>query len=132
MRAQAFQNKEQMATMSGRKVLEVNPYHPVIYNLFEKIQADKDDEKAKFTVQMLWQAALLEGGYEISDPSALVKRVYGLMSAELGVDADAPLREIELPEDPEPEEEEVEEAGDAEDDEDDEAEEAAEDVKEEL
>jgi len=131
MRAQAFQNKEQMATMSGRKVLEVNPYHPVIYDLFEKIQEDKEDEKAIFTAQMLWQAALLEGGYEISDPSALVKRVYSLMSAELGVAADAPLREIELPEDPEPEEE-PEDAGedDAEDAE--EVEETGGDDKEEL
>ena len=112
MRAQAFQNKEQMATMSGRKVMEINPRHPVIYDLFQKIQEDKEDEKAKSTAEMLWQAALIEGGYEISDPSALVKKVYGLMSAELGVDADAPLVEIELPEDPEPEpEEEVEEVG---------------------
>jgi len=131
MRAQAFQNKEQMATMSGRKVLEVNPYHPVIYDLFEKIQEDKEDEKAIFTAQMLWQAALLEGGYEISDPSALVKRIHTLMSAELGVAADAPLREIELPEDPEPEEE-PEDAGedDAEDAE--EVEETGGDDKEEL
>jgi len=105
MRAQAFQNKEQMATMSGRKVLEVNPYHPVIYDLFEKVQENKEDESAIATIKMLWQAALLEGGYEISDPSALVKQIYGLMSSELGVDPSAPLVEIELPEDPEPEEE---------------------------
>ena len=85
MRAQAFQNKDQMATMSGRKVLEVNPYHPVIYDLYEKIQEDAESETAARTVEMLWQAALLEGGYEISDPSALVKRIYSLMSSELGV-----------------------------------------------
>jgi len=115
MRAQAFQNKEQMATMSGRKVLEVNPYHPVIWDLYQKVKENKEDETAISTTQMLWQAALLEGGYEIADPSALVKRVYGLMSSELGVDRDAPLVEIELPEDPEPEPEaEAEEAGEEE------------------
>merc|ERR1711948_218740 len=30
MKAQAFQNKEQISMMSGRKTLEVNPNHPVI------------------------------------------------------------------------------------------------------
>jgi len=137
MRAQAFQNKEQMATMSGRKVLEVNPYHPVIYDLFQKIKENKEDEKAIQTTQMLWQAALLEGGYEISDPSALVKQVYGLMSEKLGVDTDAALIEIELPEDPEPEEEAEEaktddEAEDVDDDADEKAEEKKEEVSEEL
>merc|ERR1711974_323777 len=56
---------------------------------------------------------LIESGYEIADPSALVKRVYSLMSKELGVDADAPLKEVELPE----EEEEAEEDDDKEDEE---------------
>lgn len=98
--------------MSGRKVMEINPRHPVIYDLFQKVQEDKDDATAKSTAEMLWQAALIEGGYEISDPSALTKKIYGLMSTELGVEADAPLVDIELPEDPEPEpEEEVEEVG---------------------
>merc|ERR1711959_398508 len=30
MKAQSFQNKDQMSTMAGRKTLEVNPNHPVI------------------------------------------------------------------------------------------------------
>merc|ERR1712039_1036278 len=33
MKAQAFQNKEQISMMSGRKTLEVNPNHPVIADL---------------------------------------------------------------------------------------------------
>ena len=45
--------------------------------------------------QVLFQTALIESGYEIADPSALVNRVYKLMSKELGVDPDAPLKEVE-------------------------------------
>merc|ERR1712156_311507 len=30
MKAQAFQNKDQLSMMSGRKTLEINPNHPVI------------------------------------------------------------------------------------------------------
>merc|ERR1719223_1773966 len=116
MKAQAFQNKDQLSQMSGRKTLEVNPNHPVIADLLAKVKADKEDAAAKDTAHVLFQTALIESGYEIADPSALVNRVYRLMSKELGVDPDAPLKEVEVPEGEEEEEE-------AEDDEDSETEE---------
>merc|ERR1739848_608677 len=75
MRAQSFQNKDQVNMMSGRKTLEVNPNHPVLVNL-----------------------------------------VYRLMSKELGVDPDAPLKEVEVPEGEEEEEEAEEEEKDESDD----------------
>merc|ERR1712183_64571 len=111
MKAQAFQNKEQLQMMSGRKTLEINPNHPVVIDLLSKVKADKDDAAAKDTAQVLFQTALIESGYELSDASALVNRVYRLMSKELGVDPDAPLTEVEVPEDEEETEEEEEEEG---------------------
>merc|ERR1739845_203270 len=89
---QSFQNKDQVGMMSGRKTLEVNPNHPVIADLLSKVKADKDDKPALDTAQVLFQTALLESGYEIADPSALVNRVYRLMSKELGVDPMHPSR----------------------------------------
>merc|ERR1712051_275611 len=112
MKAQAFQNKEQLGMMSGRKTLEINPKHPVVVDLLNKIKADKGDTAAKDTAQVLFQTALLESGYELADASALVNRVYRLMSKELGVNPDAPLKEVEVPE--EEEEAEEEEKDDAE------------------
>merc|ERR1711977_399170 len=105
MKAQAFQNKDQVSMMSGRKTLEVNPNHPVIVDLLSKVKADKEDKAGVDTAQVLFQTALIESGYEIADPSALVKRVYKLMSKELGVDPDAPLKEVEIPDEEEAEEE---------------------------
>jgi heat shock protein beta len=106
MKAQAFQNKDQMGMMAGRKTLEVNPNHPVVVDLLAKIKADKEDATALDTAQVLFQTALIESGYEIADPSALVSRVYRLMSKELGVDPDAPIKEVEVPEEEEEAEEE--------------------------
>merc|ERR1712167_78373 len=105
MKAQAFQNKDQISMMSGRKTLEVNANHPVVIDLLNKIKDDKENQAAVDTAQVLFQTALIESGYEIADPSALVNRVYRLMSKELGVDPDAPLKEVEVPEDAEEEEE---------------------------
>merc|ERR1719253_1094839 len=86
MKSQAFQNKDQLSMMSGRKTLEINPNHPVVADLLNKV---KEDKAAVDTAQVLFQTALIESGYEIADPSALVNRVYRLMSKELGVDPSA-------------------------------------------
>merc|ERR1712014_523761 len=132
MKAQAFQNKDQLSMMAGRKTLEINPNHPVISDLLTKIKADKEDKAAVDTAQVLFQTALIESGYEIADPSALVNRVYRLMSKELGVDPDAPLKEVEVPEGEE--EEEAEEEDDKDDDESEDKEESddSDEKKEEL
>jgi len=112
MKAQAFQNKDQLSMMSGRKTLEINPNHPVIVDLLSKVKADKEDKTAIDSASVLFQTALIESGYEIADPSALVKRVYRLMSKELGVDPDAPHKEVEIPDEEEAEEESDSEGGD--------------------
>merc|ERR1711967_141950 len=106
MKAQAFQNKDQISMMSGRKTLEVNPNHPVIVDLLQKVKDDKENSAALDTAQVLFQTALIESGYEIADASALVTRVYRLMS-----------KEVEVPEEEEEEEAEEEEEEEEEEDE---------------
>merc|ERR1712217_865666 len=129
MKAQAFQNKDHLSMMSGRKTLEVNANHPVIVDLLSKVKADKEDKAALDTAQVLFQTALIESGYEIADPSALVNRVYRLMSKELGVDPDAPLKEVEVPEEEEEaEEDDKEDEGDDAEDKDGEEKEDKEDL----
>merc|ERR1711870_112412 len=132
MKAQAFQNKDQISMMSGRKTLEINPNHPVIVDLLNKVKTDKEDKAALDTAQVLFQTALIESGYEIADPSALVNRVYRLMSKELGVDPDAPLKEVEVPEGEEEVEEDEKDEKDDDESEDKEESEEKEEKKEEL
>merc|ERR1712070_115903 len=127
MKAQAFQSKDQIGMMAGRKTLEINPNHPVVTDLLSKVKGNKEDSAAMDTALVLFQTALIESGYDISDPTALVNRVYRLMSKELGVDPDAPLTEVEIPE--EEEEEAEEEDSDASESEEDKTEEGE---KEEL
>merc|ERR1711972_585957 len=132
MKAQAFQNKDQLSMMSGRKTLEINPNHPVITDLLAKVKASKDDAAALDTAAVLFQTALIESGYEIADPSALVNRVYRLMSKELGVDPDAPIKEVDVPEGEEEEAEEDKDDKDSDDDKSDEEEEGDDKKGEEL
>merc|ERR1719253_2172166 len=112
--------------------LEVNANHPVVVDMLSKIKANKEDTAALDTAQVLFQTGLIESGYEIADPSALVSRVYRLMSKELGVDPDAPIKEIEVPEEEEePEEEDKDDDDEKDDDEKDEKEEEPKDDKKE-
>merc|ERR1711988_1044716 len=127
MRAQAFQNKDQIQMMAGRKTLEINGNHPVVFDLLQKVKADKTDAKAVSTAETLFQTAMIESGYEISDPADLAMRVYKLMSQQLGVDPNEPVKEIELPE--EEEEADTTEETEEEGEESEEAEEATEEKK---
>merc|ERR1711881_297004 len=120
MKAQAFQNKDQIQMMSGRKTLEINPNHPVVHDLLLKVKENKEDQKAIDTATTLFQTAMIESGYEISDPASLVSRIYRMMSTELGVDPDAPVKEVEVPEDEEEADDDKDSDDDKEDDKDDE------------
>merc|ERR1711918_99577 len=51
MKAQAFQNKDQIGMMSGRKILEINANHPVVADLLAKVKADKEDKSALDSAQ---------------------------------------------------------------------------------
>merc|ERR1712216_908919 len=43
MKAQAFQSKDQIGMMAGRKTLEINPNPPVVTDLLSKVKANKED-----------------------------------------------------------------------------------------
>merc|ERR1712185_716295 len=103
----------------------------VVVDLLSKVKANKEDSAAMDTALVLFQTAMIESGYDVSDPTSLVNRVYRLKSKELGVDPDAPLKEVEIPEEEE-EEAEEEDSDASEDDKKEEAKKEEEGEKQEL
>merc|ERR1711907_234964 len=79
-----------------------------------KVKEDKENQKTIDTATTLFQTAMIESGYEINDPAQLVQRIYRMMSTELGVDPDAPVKEVEVPEDEEEAEDDKDDDDDAE------------------
>lgn len=57
-----------MAMMRGQRTLEINPDHPLIVGLRDKVTDDKEDESAKAMAALLYETALLESGFELDDP----------------------------------------------------------------
>merc|ERR1712154_595225 len=123
MRAQAFahhQNKEML--MDGMGTMEINPRHPFIISLYEKIEINDEGETEdgdlpkldQVTKDALWNildTALLNGGFPVTEGKGFTNRMMRTIKAQLGVDGVALLPEIEVPveDDVPPEDEEEEE-----------------------
>lgn len=50
-----------------KKILEINPKHPLILGLLEKADADQFDEKTKELVHVLYETTLIRSGYALKD-----------------------------------------------------------------
>uniref|UniRef100_A0A0X3PMK1 Endoplasmin n=2 Tax=Schistocephalus solidus TaxID=70667 RepID=A0A0X3PMK1_SCHSO len=91
MTNQAFQSADKTTTayyMSQKKTLEINPHHPLMKELLERVQVDQNDEKAKENALLLFETATLRSGYQLKDPAAFVERVERMMRNNLGVGLD--------------------------------------------
>jgi len=90
MKASAFSDPSRASMMRGQRTLEINPTHPLIVALKDKVSADKDDSSAKSAAAMLYETALLESGFDPDDPKAFTRSMYDLMKDQLGVAGDLP------------------------------------------
>eukprot|EP00882_Tetradesmus_deserticola_P010868 GHRQ01011487.1.p2 GENE.GHRQ01011487.1~~GHRQ01011487.1.p2 ORF type:complete len:263 (+),score=161.76 GHRQ01011487.1:301-1089(+) len=90
LKASAFGDQSKAAMMRGQRTLELNPDHPLIVGLKDKVVSDKDDAAAKDTAALLYETALLESGFESDDPKGFTQRMYELIKGKLGVTAELP------------------------------------------
>merc|ERR1712196_79588 len=92
----AYQSQGQDMTMSASKTLELNPDHPVIYQVYKKIKEDPEDASAKETASLLTQAAIIASGYRLEDPTNVVASIQGLLMKKSGADLNAKVTEVEI------------------------------------
>merc|ERR1712078_215566 len=95
----AYQSQGQDLTMSASKTLEINPDHPVVYEIYKKVKADAEDASAKQTAALLTQAAILSSGYRLEDPSQILATVSKLLKTRRNVDLNVEVKEVEIPAD---------------------------------
>jgi HSP90 family molecular chaperone len=132
MKSQAFADNSKFEFMKSKRILEINPRHPLIIELNKRVSDTPDDESLKDMVNSMYMSSLLQAGYQTTPEEAsffsdAMSRVIG---KGLDVAQDAPIAdEIEVPEEEE-EEAEEEEAEEAEEEESSEEEPAAEEEKE--
>jgi molecular chaperone HtpG len=85
MKAQALRDTSMTSYMSGKKVMEINPDHPIIQTLKSKADADKNDKTVKDLALLLFETALLDSGFSMENPRPFVDRVLSIILFGLGI-----------------------------------------------
>ncbi|GAA5981159.1 hypothetical protein JCM11641_003130 [Rhodosporidiobolus odoratus] len=79
--------------LSQKKNFEINPKHPLIERLLEKLEEAEGDEEAQAelseSVDVLWQTALLKSSYQVPDPNAYFSQIESMLRRSLGVSQSA-------------------------------------------
>ena len=88
MKAQALRDTSTMGYMAAKKSLELNPDHPIVENLREKVEVDKNDKSVKDLVMLLFETSLMASGFSLEDPQMHANRIHRMIKLGLGIDED--------------------------------------------
>jgi len=80
---------------SQKKILELNPRHPLIKELRSRVENDEKDDAATELAMVLFETATLRSGYGLRDTAAFSSRVEKMMRRSLGVSLDEQVEEEE-------------------------------------
>ncbi|KAF9683153.1 hypothetical protein SADUNF_Sadunf05G0182900 [Salix dunnii] len=116
MQAQTLSDANKQAYMRGKRVLEINPRHPIIKELLERVVKDPEvnfcsvfvifidvrvlspplqDDSVKQTAHLMYQTALMESGFILNDPKDFASRIYSSVKSSLSISPDAIIEEEE-------------------------------------
>jgi len=102
MQAQAYARQDD--AMSGfylkqKKTLEINPKHPIMEELLQRVEEDRIDEESTEIAKVLFDTAALRSGFTLREPVDFATRIERVVRRNLGVDLDKKIevREDKLP-----------------------------------
>jgi len=118
VKAQALTDKSMASMYKPKKVLEINPRHPIIQELNRRIADDDDDATAKDIANMLFDTAALRSGFELEKPEGFADLLTKMLQKNMGLDPNLEPEEEEYTEEVEEEVEDSEESAEETKDED--------------
>jgi heat shock protein 90kDa beta len=104
-KAQAYAHTDRQNLASeSKKILEINPSHPVIKELLERVKDNADVETEEYA-KLLTDTALINSGYSIRKPHEFATRFYKVFNGAIGIAKDAQIQDVEVSLDDDDEEE---------------------------
>ncbi|ORX58764.1 heat shock protein Hsp90 [Hesseltinella vesiculosa] len=91
MAAQGADSKSQQDMMLNlmkmqKKTLEINPSHPVIETLLERVESNETDDDLASLVTVLYETTMVRSGYALADIAGFTKRVETIVRRGIGAD----------------------------------------------
>lgn len=77
-----------------KKNFEINPHHPIIKELLERVKDNPDDVDTAEMSYLLYETALLNSGYLLENPSDYARNFYKIFNGALGIPRNAKVEEI--------------------------------------
>ncbi|KAM1463476.1 hypothetical protein ACFX13_043183 [Malus domestica] len=93
MQSQTLSDANKQGYMRGKRILEINPRHPIIKELRERVVKNAEDESVKLTAQLIYQTALMESGFNLPDPKDFASRIYSSVKSSLNINPDVEVEE---------------------------------------
>ena len=86
MKAQAMANPSQGTYMAPKKILELNPSHPIVVELGRRVVDNQADKTVKDLVWLLYDTSLLSSGFSLDAPTKFSNRIHRLIKIGLSLD----------------------------------------------
>lgn len=97
VKSQAVNNRDDRldALERMKKILEINPFHPFIKELHDRVRTSTDKETEE-TAKIMVQVAMMNSGFSVNDPSGFAVRFYRVMADALGVSRDVDKTDLDF------------------------------------
>jgi len=90
IQSQALGDKRAEKMWVGKKVMEINPSHPLIKKLGELVVENKESPEAQKIASLLIDTAAITSGYQVKEPASFAKNVAEMLMAGMGIEYVAP------------------------------------------
>lgn len=94
MKSQAYAKAGGADSSSQKKIMELNPFHPVVQELNRLYKADAESVDAADLAHTLYDTALLRSGFSLKDTTVFSSRMDKLLRRSFNIDLEA---QVEIP-----------------------------------